>query len=260
MIDRIIELQGIYNFRDYGGYAAANGGRLRTGLLFRSGQHFHATTDDLLSVAALSLRTVIDLRGNSERATWPCRRPDGFDATVLFFDGETAGVAAALDAETRPTVITAADAHLAMISIYSAMPFLPSFQAVLRDYFAVLATRDGASLLHCFAGKDRTGFAVAIMHELLGVHPDDAMADYLLTNDVGNADARIAAGAESIRRSHGAQISDSAIRTLMSVAPAYLNAAFVSLRERHHNPASYALDVLGVDNCRLAAIREKLVA
>lgn len=63
MIDRIIELQGIYNFRDYGGYATANGGRLRTGLLFRSGQHFHATSDDLLSVAALSLRTVVDIAG-----------------------------------------------------------------------------------------------------------------------------------------------------------------------------------------------------
>lgn len=133
MIDRIIALQGIYNFRDYGAYATADGGRLRAGLLFRSGQHFHATFDDLLTVSALSLRTVIDLRGNSERTSWPCRRPDGFDAQVLFFNGETAGPAAASNAEARPTIATVADAHAAMIAIYAAMPFLPNFQAVLRD-------------------------------------------------------------------------------------------------------------------------------
>lgn len=170
MIDRIIVFQGIYNFRDYGGYATAGGGRLQAGLMFRSGQHFHATFDDRLTVSALSLRTVIDLRGNSERTSCPCRRPDGFDAQVLFFNGETAGPADP-NAEARPTIATAADAHAAMIAICAAMPFLPNFQAVLRDYFAALATRDGASLLHCFAGKDRTGLAVAILHDLLGVHP-----------------------------------------------------------------------------------------
>lgn len=260
MIDRIIALQGIYNFRDYGGYATADDGRLRSGLLFRSSQHCQATSDDLIAVSALSLRTVVDLRSNSERASWPCRRPDGFDAQVLFFNGETAGAAAASNAEARPTIVTAADAHAAMIAIYSAMPFLPNFQAALRVYFEALATRDGASLLHCFSGKDRTGLAVAILHHLLGVHPEDAMADYLLTNDVGNAEARIAAGAESIRRSHGEQISDSAIRTLMSVAPEYLDAAFSSLRERKGSVAAYARDVLGIDDARLAAIRDRLLA
>lgn len=260
MIDRVLIFQGINNFRDYGGYATADGRRLRRGVLFRSGQHFHATPDDLLIVSDLSLRTVIDLRGNSERAAWPCRRPGSFDAHVVFFDGETKGLQAAPQDKSHRTVVTADDAHAAMLAIYASMPFVPSFQSVLRDYFAALATRDGASLLHCFSGKDRTGLAVAVLHELLGVHSDDVMADYLLTNTVWNAEARIAAGSESIRRSHGQQISDAAIETLMSVAPEYLEAAFGALRERHGSVAAYARDVLAVSDELLSAIRERRLA
>jgi protein tyrosine/serine phosphatase len=259
MTERVLPLAGIHNFRDYGGYTTAEGSKLRRQTLFRSGQHVHATPADLAAISALSLRTVIDLRGNSERAEWPCVRPEGFDAHVLYFDGETSGTGGASHGPASRKIITSADADAAMIEIYARMPFLPSLQSVLRDYFAALATRDGASLLHCFAGKDRTGLGVALLHQLLGVHTDDMMADYLLTNTAGNAEARIAAGVESIRRSQGAQISDGAIRILMSVAPEYLDSALGTLRERHGSVTSYARDVLGVDDERLAALRKRLV-
>jgi protein-tyrosine phosphatase len=259
MTDRILSLEGVHNFRDYGGYATADGGRLRDRVLWRSGQHFHATPDDLVAVSSLSLRTVVDLRGNSERTAWPCLRPENFEARVFFFNGETKGSEAATHSEAEPTITTSGDAHAAMLAIYASMPFLPNLQSVLRDYFEALATRDGASLLHCFSGKDRTGFGVAVLHDLLGVHADDIIADYMLTNTAGNSEARIAAGVESIRRSKGVQISDSAIRILMSVAPDYINAAFNSLRQRRGSVASYARHDLGVDNARLAAIRERLL-
>lgn len=259
MTDRIRQFKGIHNFRDYGGYAAADGARVREGVLFRSGQHAGATPDDLAGVAALKLRTVIDLRGNSERAYWPCARPEGFDAQVLFFDGETAGAGGAPHIEAARTIVTAEDAHAAMVALYAFMPFRPNLQSVLRRYFEALATRDGASLLHCFAGKDRTGFAAALLHDLLGVHADDAMVDYMLTNVAGDSDARIAAGAASIRRSRGAQVSDAAIVTLMNVSPDYLTAALTAIADRHGSVRAYARDVLCVDDSQLAAIRERLL-
>src|SRR5690606_42112561 len=57
------------------------------------------------------------------------------------------------------------------------MPFRPNLVAVLRLYFGALATGGGASLIHCLAGKDRTGFAVGLLHKLLGTHDDDIRAD-----------------------------------------------------------------------------------
>ena len=62
--------QGIHNFRDYGGYSAA-GGKVRRGVLYRSGQHVAATDEDLAELAALDIRTVIDLRGIAERECPP---------------------------------------------------------------------------------------------------------------------------------------------------------------------------------------------
>lgn len=254
MTDRLLPFSGIHNFRDYGGYATVDGGRLRQGMLFRSGQHVDATPDDLMGVAGLSLRTVIDLRGNRERAVWPCARHEGFDAQVYFFDGETSG-----DHGEEDPIVSVADADAAMVALYAYMPFRPSLQAVLKDYLAALTSRDGASLVHCFAGKDRTGLAVALVHTLLGVHADDVMADYLLTNSAGNTEARVEAGAVSIRRIHGSGISDGAIRTLMGVSPAYLNAAFDALRSQYGSVSGYAREVLAVDEERLSLLRDRLV-
>ncbi len=75
--------QGIHNLRDYGGYATSGGGRVKAGLLFRSGQHMEASDADLDLVHALDIRTVIDLRGNSEREGFPCSRHATCAAQVL---------------------------------------------------------------------------------------------------------------------------------------------------------------------------------
>ena len=93
--NRVLPLAGVHNFRDYGGYVVAGGGRLRTGVLFRSGQHLEATADDLAAVDALGIANIIDLRGDNERLLYPCRRAPGFAAAVLYMPGETTGAGSA---------------------------------------------------------------------------------------------------------------------------------------------------------------------
>jgi protein-tyrosine phosphatase len=249
---RVLPLTGIHNFRDYGGYATANG-RLKLGWLYRSGQHIDADATDLEAVDALNLTSVIDLRGDSERRRYPCARGAAFAAQVLFADGETAGAGGAAHAVAAREVNTVDDAHLAMIDLYAFMPKRPNLQAALRHYFAALAAGEGPSLVHCFAGKDRTGFAVALLHRLAGVHDDDIMVDYLLTNTAGNSAARIAAGAESIRRNRP-DASDAAIAKLMAVEPDYLTAAFATVDAEWGGAERYVREALGVvDRDRLIA-------
>ena len=257
LIDRVISLHGIHNFRDYGGYAARDGARLKAGVLFRSGQHKDASADDLDAVAALDLQTVIDLRGDTERRLYPCVRPAGFTGTTVFAAGETAGSAhLAPHEEAAQGVVTAVDAHARMAALYTTMPFRPALVATLHLYFEALAARDGASLIHCLAGKDRTGVAVAVFHDLMGVHADDIMADYLLTNVAGNIERRIAAGAHAVRATIAQAIDDEAVRTIMSVHPEYLTNAFAAIRAQHGSVARYADAVLGVT----AARRDQMAA
>lgn len=254
---RVLPLSGVHNFRDYGGYAAADGGRIRDGLLWRSAHHEQASDDDLAAIDRLGIETVIDLRGDDERIAHPCRRSPGFSARVLHADGNTAGLAPHLAAAQG--AIDAETARARMIDTYAGMPYRPALVATLRLYVAALAEYDAPSLVHCVAGKDRTGFAVAIVHRLLGVHEDDVMADYLLTNVAGRIEERIAQGAAVIRARHSAGISDDAIRTLMMVNPAFLDAAFATVRRDHGDVASYAEAVLNLSPSMREALIDRLL-
>jgi protein-tyrosine phosphatase len=253
---RVLELQGVHNFRDYGGYAAT-GGRLKRALLFRSAQHHGATDSDLDSIAALGLATVIDLRGGGERAAAPCRRPAGFAAQVFFVDEDTAGLAPHVEA--AKSAPGPDEARQGMIRGYAEMPFRTRMIPILARYFEALETHEGPSLIHCMAGKDRTGLAVALFHAMLGVHHDDIVADYMLTNVAGRVDQRIAAGARHIRSAYGEEIRDDAIRVLMTVDPAYIDSAFTAIRERHGSTEAYLRDVLGVSEARREKIAERMV-
>lgn len=256
---RVHAFEGIHNFRDYGGYAA-RGGTVKRGLLYRSGQHGAASDRDLVNIDNLAIRTVIDLRGDGERLEMPCRRSSGFCGEVLFAPGETAGQELAPHEEAGKGIATAEDARAAMTRLYAAMPFRPVLVASMRLYFEALATRDGASLLHCLAGKDRTGFAVATLHRLLGVHHDDMMADFLLTNTAGDPAARIASAAESIRMRYGPQMTDAAIVALMSVEAPWLETAMAAVDERYGSVGRYADEVLRVTPERRVMLSERLVA
>ncbi|WP_052071696.1 tyrosine-protein phosphatase [Sphingopyxis sp. MWB1] len=255
--ERVLPLSGVHNFRDYGGYAVDGGGRVREGLLWRSAHHEAATDDDLVAIDALGLETVVDLRGDDERALHPCRRPEGFSARVLFAEGNTAGLAPHLQAAKGAIDVETARAR--MIDTYAGMPYRPVLVATLRLYLAALAEYDAPSLVHCVAGKDRTGFAVAIVHRLLGVHEDDVMQDYLLTNRAGKIEERIAQGGAHIRARYGREISDEAIRMLMSVNPAFLDAAMATVRRDHGDVAGYAEAVLNLTPAMREAIMDKLL-
>ena len=251
MQTRVLKLDGVHNFRDYGGYPGADGARVKSGVLWRSAQHGDASDQDLAQIDALGIATVIDLRGPSEREGKPCRRHTNFSAQVFSYPEETAGLA--LHTEAADGVITAAEARAAMLRLYEGIPFRENLVPMLRCYFEVLLRAEGPNLVHCVAGKDRTGFAVALAQHVLGVARDDIVADYVLTNQAGNIEARIAAGATQIRARHGA-ISDATIRTLMGVEADYLTTAFDRASARHGSIEAYLADVVGID----AAARDSL--
>lgn len=257
LAERVLPLTGIHNFRDYGGYAVEGGGRVRDGVLWRSAHHEAATDEDLAALDRLGLETVIDLRGDDERALHPCRRSENFSARVLFAGGITAGLAPHLQAAGGAIDVDTARAR--MVDTYAGMPYRPALVATLRLYLAALSEYDAPSLVHCVAGKDRTGFAVAVVHRLLGVHEDDLMHDYLLTNSAGKIEERIAQGAAHIRARYGAEIKEDAVRMLMSVNPVFLDAALATVRRDHGDVASYAESVLNFTPEMHEAMVDKLV-
>ena len=250
--------EGIHNLRDYGGYATSGGGRVKTGLLFRSGQHMEASDMDLDLIHALDIRTVIDLRGNSERAGFPCRRHANFAAQVLAHDGETTN-SPPHEGGGGQIEMTAEKARERMLAVYTRMPVNPAMIDIFTQYFNALDGNDGGSLVHCFAGKDRTGVAASLLLHTLGVHHDDIMAEFLLTND---APTRAILERQSLPRmeAHYGTIAPEALHNLMGVLPEYLDTYVAKVTNDHGSLDAYLARVLGVDAGRAERLRSKLVA
>ncbi|MFM5884611.1 MAG: tyrosine-protein phosphatase [Novosphingobium sp.] len=250
---RVLSLDAVNNFRDYGGYAGADGRRVKTGLLWRSAQHGEATGGDLETIHALGIKRIVDLRGPSERDSSPCRRHPEFEGEIWFHPEETAGLA--LHTEAANGAFSAADARAAMLRLYEGIGYRENLVAMLKIYFAMLERGAEPSLVHCVAGKDRTGFAVAMLHSALGVQHDDIMADYLVTNVASRLDERIAAGAFRDLPRYAAFDAE-AVRALWGVDAAYLDAAFTAIAARSGSVDQYLEAVLGIG----AAQRDKLRA
>ena len=250
--------EGIHNLRDYGGWAVPGGGRVRSGLLFRSGQHKDASDADLDAFQALDVRTIIDLRGLSERSSFPCRRHEAFDAEIIAYEGETTN-SPPHEGGLDKTDMTAEKAFQRMTAVYTRMPVNPAMIDMFSRYFEALDTREGGSLVHCFAGKDRTGIAASLLLYALGVHYDDIVTEFLRTNE---APTKHILESQSLPRmqAHYAEIEPEAIQNLMGVREEYIATYWSKVTRDHGSIDTYLAQTLGVDEARKARLKAKLVA
>ena len=256
--DPFLETQGIHNFRDYGGYRGADGARVRRGLLFRSGQHVAATDEDLSAIAALDIRTVIDLRGESERNNHPCRRVDGFAGEVVFYEGETSSSPPHMDVE--PGTTTKDFARQRMMAVYTRMPKNPAMIEMFSRYLQVLAQREGGSLVHCFAGKDRTGVAATMLLHILGVDREDQMREFLRTNSAPTLSVLREQSVPGIEKRLGRKLDDEAVRALLEVHEDYLQTYLAEVERDHGSFDAYLADVIGVDEPLKERLRARFLA
>jgi protein tyrosine/serine phosphatase len=254
---RVLRFEGIENFRDAGGYEG-QGGTLAAGRLFRSAHQGRATEADLQRLDDLNLAVVVDLRRPDERRRDPCRRPPSFGAHVI----ETALEG---DAEApyvkflRETDLTAENGHGFMLEEYRRLPFEPAHVEVFGRCFRAIAETGGPVLIHCAAGKDRTGLLVALIQHLLGVSPDEIMADYLLTNEARSLSAWGPRFADIIEREYGRRPPMEAVEAFLRVHPDWLRAAFDEIDGRAGRLDTYLETVLGVDAAMKAQIARRLL-
>ncbi|ODT01694.1 MAG: protein tyrosine phosphatase [Erythrobacter sp. SCN 62-14] len=249
--------EGIHNLRDYGGYAVPGGARIRTGVLWRSGQHMEASERDLSVLASLDIRTIIDLRGASERASFPCRRHPDFNAHVIAYDGETTNSPPHEGGGGRVTM-TPTKARERMIAVYTRMPNNPAMLDMFSRYFAALETREGASLVHCFAGKDRTGVAASLLLHALGCTRDDVVAEFLRTND---APTTHILERQSLPRmeAHYGVIEPEAKANLMGVLPEYFETYVAEATRIAGSLDTYMAEALGVDEAKKERLRARFL-
>jgi protein tyrosine/serine phosphatase len=146
-----------------------------------------------------------------------------------------------------------------MIEEYRRIPFEPRHLDLYRRYFRALAETDGAVIIHCAAGKDRTGLLAALTHKVLGVSDEDIFEDYLATNRFNRVEVRAPESQEIIQQSTGRRPSLEAVRAFLGVRPEYLETAFAEIKAGVGGVDAYLERALGVDQDLRARLRSRLI-
>ncbi len=219
---RRIAVPGTANLRDVGGYPAVGGGTVRWRTLFRSDALNWLGGSGRAALAGLGLRTVIDLRTNGEVAVAPCAL-DGHVARTCHVPLFTEAAIGRLPPE--------------LAAIYAYM-IDRCGRAIARAIGQLCG--DGAlpGLIHCTAGKDRTGLVVALILEAIGVPDDVIAADYTLSSSHINPD--VAGDIQRIRAVSG--VGRWIDLGALGSPPEVIHAALAHVRERSGSVPGYLLD------------------
>lgn len=226
-------VDGALNFRSVAAYPAG-GGRLKARTIYRSGAFEGVGEAGAEAMRRLKVRTAFDLRSDAEKERSPSPLLSIADFTVVSEPHMIRhGDLYAVLANPGSTAQACADV---MKNIYATLP--ADFAAIYRRYFRTLAEAETPVVVHCAAGKDRTGVVVAMLLDLLGVNRDDIMEDYLKTNT-----ARDALYRRLITHSHGVDygaVADHLIEPMITANAAYLDAMFATVSRDFGDMATYA--------------------
>lgn len=252
-------LDGTPNFRAVSGLPSACGRRLRPGLVFRSGELSALTRQDFDRIEALGIRLICDLRSASERRHFPTTWPDLAPARTITLPAETdraAGMRGLLDRLAREPGPDGA--RRAMLDLYAALPAL--LAPVLQEAAEAAITGWGVPLLlHCHAGKDRTGVATALLLAALGIEREAIVADYLETAArLDEADIRERMG-RTIARILGRTMDGATMRILSAADPLYIETAFAAVETGAGSLDAYFTGLGLTEDCR-DRLRDRLLA
>lgn len=241
---RHVELPGVVNLRDVGGLPLSDGGRVRRNRLFRGAAPGTLRPEATAWFDASPIDTVFDLRTLDERT----RLPDDL------------GTQRAVNQVHLPLLEGSLQANLA------GLPTLPDLYRSLLDHDAAVFVRiaralairpTAAVLVHCTAGKDRTGITAALILLAIGTQQDAVVTDYAATTE--QLAGPWLEGALQRVRAAGGVLTDELVTLIAEAPPAALEAAIDHL-ETHHGGAAEYLTRNGLGDAELDALRGSLRA
>ena len=238
---RHLNLSGASNFRDLGGYATSDGRTVRWRQIFRSNHLGHLTDDDISILRELGVRSAFDFRGTEERTAALCGVSE---ITVHSLPVEPTVVAALRAIAAGGTPLSTDHAVEVMRGSYSG--YVQNNTQHFRTLFAHLLEDRAPLVIHCTAGKDRTGFACALILHTLGVPQGVISEDYLLTNRFYRRDPN-----------HSTDLPDEIRQVLGSVQVSFLAAAFEAIDADYGDLESYLRDGLGLGNAERAHLEAR---
>ncbi len=259
--ERRLPLEGSPNFRDLGGYIGVGSRSIKWGQLYRSGELGRLSEGDLAYLHGLGLKVICDLRTSFEVEQSPGRRPDGPTLLELPVSGGDVPMAALYQAVGNGDFSELDGEHLVRANRLFVRDFTPTYAEMVKR----LVRNDGRpALIHCTAGKDRTGLGAAILLWILGVSMETVFADYLLTNAYNAQRNEMMLGRlrQAIAGNNGVAAETVDLSPMIALTTAkrdYLTAAVESITADYGSIDNYILDGLGVTAGTRKEIQENLL-
>ena len=250
-------IDGAGNFRSLAGLVAHDGRRIRPHFLMRSDRLCHLTAEGWQQLTATGLVTICDLRSREECALHPNAVPAELGLTEVSCEvrNELRGNRSLL--ETLVEQPTAEGAEAVMCEVYRRLP--QEMAPALNLIFGRLLEGGAPMLIHCTAGKDRTGFAVAMVLHALGVSHDEIERDYMLSNGWLHARIHRASLAKGLAVTLPAHAVDAVLDPMLSVSESYLRASMERIANEFGSPDRYLEAALNLDASKRERLRELLL-
>jgi protein tyrosine/serine phosphatase len=243
-----LQWEGCLNVRDLGGLPTEDGGRTRAGVVVRSDNIRQLSDAGWRSLAGHGVGRIIDLRWPEELAE---DQPGDVDIDVVHISvlGESW--------REDPGYVARLDAHLDEVDdvadhyAWSYLDFLERYRERFGRAFAAVAEADGAVVVHCAGGKDRTGLVSALLLRVAGVAIDEIGRDYALSgpNLAPRNDALLAQVTDERDRRRAEKLVQTPAEGMVRVLS--------SLEDRYGSVAGY-LRAAGVTEAQLERVRERL--
>ncbi len=248
--ERRIAFAGTSNFRDFGGYNTVDGGMVKWGSLYRSGKLSALTDSDIQRIEHLGISRIFDFRREEEAQLHPTvdqlARQSFIERLII---GK--GSARSFNQLIRERGLSESEVIAGVRDIYRDLAV--EHVNAYRIIFNYLLTNSAPMLMHCTAGKDRTGVGAALILLALGVDRDTVIQDYLLTSQYYPSDTEMA----EMNKVFGSrpELWDT-LNLLLSVQPEFIQVLFEIIDSEFGSEENYFQSLFELSERELATLRE----
>ncbi len=262
---QLLNLSSILNARQLGGYCNADGKRIKSNLLIRSGTLHYATAEDLDKlINVYGLSTIIDLRDCDEIKNHPDPQLPNVKYYSLSVMGEDSANSLAIVEIYRQYQNNVGKAYVEMIRQDALVPdmytnFFDSTKSMqaYRKFFDILLSEQGTILWHCTGGKDRTGLATVMLLVILGIDEKTILKDFALINEINRKKINYIRTEASKYTADAAELKQ--IEALAGVYSPYMQKVFDRAKAESGSTISFIQEKLGLTDYDIHCLREKFL-
>ena len=249
---RKLSMDGSYNTRELGGYKTTDGKSVKWGVLFRSDKLSDISLEDQKYLKNLGIQRIVDFRSKTEKTEDPDKIPDGM--TYIEMPIEVDG---AMRTKIEAILKGEINRNVKDFLIEANEEFIKNYSHIYSKFLKDLAKEQKPTMFHCTAGKDRAGFAAAITLIAIGVSKEDAINDYMKTNEY--TAERIDEMISKIELMSLYQTDGELLRPLLGVEREYLEAAFKTAENEYGSIENYIRSGLNISEKEIQQLKSFLL-